>query len=51
MIEELPKLDVVALYVRELAFVGGIPAGIDGMIPTERHWKQHSLQAPICEAI
>jgi len=47
MIEELPKLDIDAVYVRDLAFGGGLPAGIDGLIPIERHWKQRSSQAPI----
>jgi len=51
MTEERPVLDVVAIDVRELAFGNGIPAGIDGMIPMERHWKQRSSQPPIYEAI
>ncbi|MBB4024214.1 5-methylcytosine-specific restriction enzyme subunit McrC [Confluentimicrobium naphthalenivorans] len=51
MTEERPVLDVVAVDVRELAFGSGIPAGIDAMIPIERHWKQQSSQAPIHAAI
>ncbi|ALA18521.1 MULTISPECIES: McrC family protein [unclassified Chelatococcus] len=51
MTEERSKLEVVAVDVRELAFGSGIPPGIDGMIPIERHWKQRSSQAPIYEAV
>jgi 5-methylcytosine-specific restriction enzyme subunit McrC len=51
MTEERPVLDVVAIDVRELAFSSGIPAGIEAMIPIERHWKQRSSQAPIYEAV
>jgi len=51
MTEERPVLDVVPVDDRELAFGSGIPAGIDGMIPMERHWKQRSSQAAIYEAI
>lgn len=51
MTEERPKLEVVAVDVRELAFGNGIPPGIDGMLPTERHWEQRSSQAPIYEAV
>lgn len=51
MTEERPVLDVVAVDVRELAFGSGIPAGIDAVIPIERHWKQRSSQAPIHAAI
>ena len=40
MTEERPMLEVVAVDVRELAFGSGIPAGLDEMIPIERHWKQ-----------
>ncbi|SPJ26520.1 hypothetical protein PAA8504_04390 [Palleronia abyssalis] len=39
MTEERPVLDVVAVDVRELAFGNGIPAGMDGIILIERHWK------------
>lgn len=39
MTEERPMLEIVAVDVRELAFGSGIPVGIDGMIPMERHWK------------
>jgi len=39
MSEQRPILEVVAVDVRDLAFGGGIPAGIVGMIPVERHWK------------
>ena len=42
--------DVVAIDVRELAFGSGIPAGIDGIIPIERHWEQGSSLAPLYEA-
>jgi 5-methylcytosine-specific restriction enzyme subunit McrC len=49
--EERPMLDVIAVDVRELALGSGIPAGIDAMIPIERHWKQRSSQAPIYEAV
>lgn len=45
--EEQPVLEVVAVDVRELAFGSGIPTGLAGMIPSERHWKQTSLQAVI----
>ena len=51
MTEGRPILEVVAVDVRELAFGSGIPAGIDGMIPMERLWKQPSSLAPIYEAI
>jgi 5-methylcytosine-specific restriction enzyme subunit McrC len=51
MTEGQPILEVVAVDVRELAFGRGIPAGIDGMIPMERHWKQPSSLAPVYEAI
>lgn len=51
MTEERPKLEVVAVDVRELAFGSGMPPGIDGMIPIERHSKQRSSQAPIYEAV
>jgi len=51
MTEERPIPEVVAVDVRELAFGGGIPVGIDGMIPIERHWRHHSSQAPFYEAI
>lgn len=51
MTEERPVLDVAAVDVRELAFGSGIPAGIDGVIPMERHWKQRSSLAPNYEAI
>lgn len=50
MTDERPLLDVIAVHVPELAFGSGIPAGIDAMIPIERHWKQRSSQAPIYEA-
>jgi 5-methylcytosine-specific restriction enzyme subunit McrC len=50
MTEERPMLEVVAVDVRELA-CSGIPAGIVGMNPIERHWKQRSLQAPSYEAV
>lgn len=50
MTEERPMLEVVAVDVRELAFGSGIPTGIDGMIPIERHWKQRSSQTPIYAA-
>lgn len=49
MTEERPVLDVVAVDVRELTFGSGIPAGIDGMIPVDRHWKQGSSLVPIYE--
>lgn len=49
--EERPILEVVAADVRELAFGSGIPAGIDEIIPIERHWKQRSSQATIYEAV
>lgn len=51
MTEERPILEVVAVDVRELAFGNGIPAGIDGMIPIKRHWKQCSWQEPIYEEV
>jgi len=51
MTEGRPILEVVAVDVRELAFGSGIPAGIDGMIPMERHWKQPSSLAPVYDAI
>lgn len=51
MTEERPMLEIVVVDVRELAFGSGIPAGIDGMIPIERHWKQRSSQTPVYEAI
>jgi 5-methylcytosine-specific restriction enzyme subunit McrC len=51
MTEERPMLEIVAVDVRERAFGSGIPVGIDGMIPMERHWKQRSSQAPIYAAI
>jgi 5-methylcytosine-specific restriction enzyme subunit McrC len=51
MTEERPMLEIVAVDVRELAYGSGIPAGIDGMIPMERRWKQRSSQAPIYAAI
>ena len=51
MTEERPIMEVVAIDVRELAFGSGIPAGIDAMIPIERHWKQRSSQARIYEAV
>ena len=51
MTEGRPMLEIVAVDVRELAYGSGIPAGIDAMIPIERHWKQRSSQAPICDAI
>jgi 5-methylcytosine-specific restriction enzyme subunit McrC len=47
MTEERPVLDVIAVDVRELAFGSGIPAGIDGMIPIEPHWKQRASQTAI----
>jgi 5-methylcytosine-specific restriction enzyme subunit McrC len=50
MTEGRPILQVVAVDVRELAFGSGIPAGIDGMIPMERHWKQPSSLAPVYAA-
>ncbi|UIJ72369.1 McrC family protein [Aurantimonas sp. HBX-1] len=50
MTEERPILEVVAVDVRELAFGSGIPAGINGMIPIERHWKQRISQAQNYEA-
>ena len=37
--------------VRELAFGSGAPAGLEGMILIERHWKQRSSQTPVYEAI
>jgi len=51
MTEERPVLDVVAVDVRELSTGSGIPAGIEAMIPIERHWKQRSSLAPIHAAI
>jgi len=36
MTKDRPMLEVVAFDVLEFAFGGGIPAGIDGMIPIER---------------
>ncbi len=51
MTEERPKLEVVAVDVRELASGRGISAGIDVMIPIDRHWKQRSSLAPIYEAV
>ena len=51
MTEERPMLEVVAVDVRELAFGSGIPAGIEGMIPSDRRWKQRSSAAPIYEVI
>lgn len=45
--EERPKLEVIAVDVRELAFGNVMPAGIDGMIPIEPHWKQRSSQTVI----
>lgn len=51
MTEQRPMLEIVAVDVRELAFGSGIPAGIDGMVPIERHWKQRSSHAPIYEAV
>ena len=44
-------LEIVAVDVRQLAVGSGIPAGIDGVIPMERHWKQRSSLAPIYEAV
>jgi len=51
MTKERPMLDIIAIDLRELAFGSGIPAGIDTMIPIERHWKQRSSQTPVYEAI
>ena len=51
MTEERPMLEVVAVDVRELAIGSGIPAGIAGMIPSDRHWKQTASPAAIYEAI
>ena len=48
-IAQRPVLEVVLVDVRELAFGSGIPAGIDAMIPIERHWKQRPSQAQIYE--
>lgn len=47
MTEERPKLEVIAVDVRDLAFGNGMPAGIDGMIPIEPHWKQSSSQTAV----
>jgi 5-methylcytosine-specific restriction enzyme subunit McrC len=44
-------LEIVAVDVRELAVGSGIPAGSDGVIPMEQHWKQRSSLAPNYEAI
>lgn len=49
--EERPKLEVVAVDVRDLAFGNGIPDGINGMFPIEQHWKQRSSQVRIYDAI
>jgi 5-methylcytosine-specific restriction enzyme subunit McrC len=50
MTEERPMLEVIAVDVRELAFGNGVPTGMDGIIPTNRHWEQRSSQAPVYEA-
>lgn len=39
MTEERPVLNVFAIDIRELAFGSGIPAGMDWMMPIERHQK------------
>ena len=51
MSEGRPKLEVIAVDVRELAFGDAMPAGIDGMISIEPHWKQQSSQTAIHAAI
>ncbi len=51
MTEERPKLEVIVVDVRELTSGSGMPAGVDGMIPIEHHWKQRSSQTAIHAAI
>lgn len=51
MTEERPMLEVVAVDIRELAFGSGIPASIEGVIPSDWYWTQRSSLARVYEVI
>lgn len=47
--QDRPMLEVIAVDVRELAFGGGVPAGMDGMIPFAGHRKQGASRSLMYE--